>query len=252
MVFVFSAYLCAVIKRIIVMQKESPILEQQRPDRQYYSRQNRIKRELDHAVTLLKAAFASWIILTIVCAFIGCSTKQTVIDQTESHHSKADSLSASLQVAVSQQQTRIDSLFHLVLQQELSHQTANEQQTEQIQETVTSWIDSLGRKVTQEARTINRKTDRQEELRQQRIIQEQEQRIQTCQERIDSLYALLLEKTAKEESDTTAYHKETILQRQTPSLLERFHDWLTGIINVIVLAAIVGFIVRWKKKKWNL
>lgn len=234
------------------MQKESPILEQQRPDRQYYSRQNRIKRELDHAVTLLKAVFASWVILTIVCAFIGCAGKQVVVDQTESHHSKADSLSASLQVAVSQQQTRIDSLFHLVLQQELSHQTANEQQTEQIQETVTSWIDSLGRKVTQEARTINRKTDRQEELRQQRIIQEQEQRIQTCQERIDSLYALLLEKTAKEESDTTAYHKETIIQRQTPSLLERFHDWLTGIINVIVLAAIVGFIVRWKKKKWDL
>ena len=117
---------------------------------------------------------------------------------------------------------------------------------------VTSWIDSLGRKVTQEARTINRKTDRQEELRQQRIIQEQEQRIQTCQERIDSLYALLLEKTAKEESDTTAYHKEVIRPAHTPSLYQRFHDWLTSLINVVVLAAIVGFIVRWKKKKWNL
>ena len=77
--FILSAYLCAVIKRIIAMQKESPILEQQRPDRQYYSRQNRIKRELDHAVTLLKAAFASWVILTIVCAFIGCAGKQVVL-----------------------------------------------------------------------------------------------------------------------------------------------------------------------------
>ena len=81
------------------------------------------------------------------------------------------------------------------------------------------------------------------------IINEQEQRIQSCQERIDSLYNLLLEKTALEVNDTTNYHKEVIKPAHTPSFLQRVHDFFTTLVNVIVFAAIFAFIIRWKRRK---
>lgn len=185
----------------------------------------------------------------IIAALSSCSTSQTTIDHSESHHIDSSYVQMQLQQLVSQQQARYDSLMRVVQQRDSISQNINEQEREHITETVTSWIDSLGRKVTQEARTIDRQRDRSEELRQQRIINEQEQRIQSCQERIDSLYNLLLEKTALEVNDTTNYHKEVVKPAHTPSFLQRVHDFFTTLVNVIVFAAIFAFIIRWKRRK---
>ena len=125
--------------------------------------------------------------IAVLCAFsvLSCTTSRTAA--TTVTHSEGDSLRAlsAQYAAVSQQLSRYDSLFSQMQARITAQQSTQEQSTERIQESVTTYLDSLGREVRQENRTIDRNLSRQTELRYEQQISALQQQLS----RRSSLYA---------------------------------------------------------------
>lgn len=187
----------------------------------------------------------------IIAALLSsCVTTKTTTDLHE-HHS-GDSLRAlsAQYAAMSQQLSRHDSLFAQMQQQTSLHQTTDEQSTEHIQETVTTWLDSLGREVRQENRTIDRSLARQIEMRYEQQISALTQQLSDQTARTDSLAAALdmVQQVNWLDSLNQQSIKEPVAVRS--SFWMRIHDFITALVNVIVFAVIIGGILRfrWRKK----
>ena len=123
--------------------------------------------------------FVCCYMIAALCAFsvLSCTTSRTAT--TTVTHSEGDSLRA-LQVqyaAMSQQLSRYDSLFSQMQARITAQQSTQEQSTERIQESVTTYLDSLGREVRQENRTIDRNLSRQTELRYEQQISALQQQL---------------------------------------------------------------------------
>ena len=106
-------------------------------------------------------------LVAALCAFsvLSCTTSRTATSTVT--HSEGDSLRAlsAQYAAVSQQLSRYDSLFSQMQARITAQQSTQEQSTERIQESVTTYLDSLGREVRQENRTIDRNLLSQETAR---------------------------------------------------------------------------------------
>jgi len=136
------------------------------------------------AVLLL---FALMIVMLTSCA----APKATVVH--EHHYQEVDSMAVVAQV-----DKRLQAVKEQVVQEvtakvssQLTEQNSQEQEKERITESITTWVDSLGREMRQEQRTTERDISRQQQLREERLQQEYEQRLLTA---VDSLDAAWQEK----------------------------------------------------------
>ena len=141
-----------------------------------------------------------YIIATLL--LLSCASIKHSLDQTETHASDSASATTIIQGGVGQTTINTDSIVSVILAHVTQQQTSSEQQQEHITETVTSYIDSLGREVRQEQRTIDRDITRQQELRFQQWQQQQEQCIASEYARIDSLYAMFHQFNTSSQSDS--------------------------------------------------
>lgn len=151
------------------------------------------------AVLLL---FALMIVMLTSCA----APKATVVH--EHHYQEVDSTAVVAQV-----DKRLQTVKEQVVQEvaakvssQLTEQNSQEQEKERITETITTWVDSLGREMRQEQRTTERDISRQQQLREERLQQEYEQRLLTL---VDSLDAAWQEKMEQyqahwEQADSTS------------------------------------------------
>ncbi len=179
------------------------------------------------------------IVVSIFCC--ACTTSSKVTTDVSVHHRDSSRVDSMLTSAVSSQKATIDSLLSIIHLRDSINQKSSEESTERITESITSYIDSLGRKVTQENRVTERTASRQEELRQLRIYEQYEQEIERTCERIDSLYQLLLAKTALEQNDSTFHEKEKIPVQGT-SLMDRVNQFSFYFLLLVI-------IWPWLKKK---
>lgn len=181
-----------------------------------------------------------------VCCYIiaaitllSCASTKHSLDQTETHASDSASATTIIQCGVGQTTINTDSIVSVILAHVTQQQTSSEQQQEHITETVTSYIDSLGREVRQEQRTIDRDITRQQEQRFQQWQQQQEQRIASEYARIDSLYAMFHQFNASHHSDTTDTHA-TEEPVKTLTWWGRVEQWV-GRRAILIIGLLILF-----------
>lgn len=181
-------------------------------------------------------------LVAALCAFsvLSCTTSRTATSTVT--HSEGDSLRAlsAQYAAVSQQLSRYDSIFAQMQARITAQQSTQEQSTERIQESVTTYLDSLGREVRQENRTIDRNLSRQTELRYEQQISSLQQQLSQETARTDSLSEALymLQQVNWLDSLNQQSYKEP-----APSRIQSWWDGLVLHLGYIALFGIIGVLI---------
>lgn len=187
--------------------------------------------------SLLSRPVCCYIIAAL--SLLSCASSKHSLDQTETH--SADSASSTIinQGGVGQTTFNTDSIVSVLMAHISQQQTSSEQQQEHITESVTSYIDSLGREVRQEQRTIDRDITRQQELRFQQWQEQQEQRIASEYARIDSLYAMFHQFNTSSQSDSLSTHA-TEEPVKTLTWWGRVEQWV-GRRAILIIGLLILF-----------
>ena len=182
-------------------------------------------------------------IVTGCLMMMGCSTPK-VIEQHHHHYEALDTqaVEARMDKKMNAWRNEMDSTFKVFTNQYAASWSANESEKEVITETVTSWIDSLGREVRQEQRVTNRDIIRQQQQTEERITREVEQRLMSV---VDSLNGVWSQRY-----DSIAAHQTSDIDHQTSSAPvvgdNRPLSQRVGSALLWMLAGIVAYLaVRW-------
>ena len=182
-------------------------------------------------------------IVTGCLMMVGCSTPK-VIEQHHHHYEALDTqaVEARMDKKMNAWRNEMDSTFRVFTNQYAASWSANESEKEVITETVTSWIDSLGREVRQEQRVTNRDISRQQQQTEERITREVEQRLMSV---VDSLNGVWSQRY-----DSIAAHQTSDIDHQTSSTPvvgdNRPLSQRVGSALLWMLAGIVAYLaVRW-------
>lgn len=188
---------------------------------------------------------AIFMLLAVLVLFGGCRTKEII----EHHHHYAKTDSLSMQVAVDEKLhawvEKVDSTWMMRIDNILSEQQSQEQEHETVTETITTFIDSLGREVSQQQRTTERNISRQQQQREERIISEYEQLIRQLLSEKDSDWQVQVDMLQKqiEQRDSVDINKTT--KGSGLSLMDRI---IGSLWLVVVIGTIVAFVVFILKK----
>ena len=149
-------------------------------------------------------------IVTGCLMMMGCSTPK-VIEQHHHHYEALDTqaVEARMDKKMNAWRNEMDSTFKVFTNQYAASWSANESEREIITETMTSYIDSLGREVRQEQRVTNRDISRQQQQTEERITREVEQRLMSV---VDSLNGVWSQRY-----DSIAAHQTSDIDHQTSS-----------------------------------
>ena len=149
-------------------------------------------------------------IVTGCLMMMGCSTPK-VIEQHHHHYEALDTqaVEARMDKKMNAWRNEMDSTFKVFTNQYAASWSANESEKEVITETVTSWIDSLGREVRQEQRVTNRDISRQQQQTEERITREVEQRLMSVVDSLDGVWS--------QRYDSIAAHQTSDIDHQTSS-----------------------------------
>ena len=182
-------------------------------------------------------------IVTGCLMMMGCSTPK-VIEQHHHHYEALDTqaVEARMDKKMNAWRNEMDSTFKVFTNQYAASWSANESEKEVITETVTSWIDSLGREVRQEQRVTNRDISRQQQQTEERITREVEQRLMSV---VDSLNGVWSQRY-----DSIAAHQTSDIDHQTSSTPvvgdNRPLSRRVGSALLWMLAGVVAYLaVRW-------
>lgn len=182
-------------------------------------------------------------IVTGCLMMVGCTTPK-VIEQHHHHYEALDTQAVEARVdkKMNAWRNEMDSTFRVFTNQYAASWSANESEKEVITETVTSWIDSLGREVRQEQRVTNRDIIRQQQQTEERITREVEQRLMSV---VDSLNGVWSQRY-----DSIAAHQTSDIDHQTSSTPvvgdNRPLSRRVGSALLWMLAGVVAYLaVRW-------
>ena len=193
--------------------------------------------------------FALWALLGIVLG--GCTTPRA-ISETSTHSREADSLALKqlMDARLSSWRLQFDSAWSERISQYTNQQQSSEQQHETIQETVTVTIDSLGREMRQEQRTISRDLHQEQQQLARRIEREMESRLQTALDRQDSIWQQRLDAALSHREQTDSTHNTvTPVPQDNRPWYRRWADHLQWLAIGIVLAAALWITRRWWRMK---
>ena len=182
-------------------------------------------------------------IVTGCLMMMGCTTPK-VIEQHHHHYEALDTqaVEARMDKKMNAWRNEMDSTFRVFTNQYAASWSANESEKEVITETVTSWIDSLGREVRQEQRVTNRYISRQQQQTEERITREVEQRLMSVVDSLDGVWS--------QRYDSIAAHQTSDIDHQTSSTPvvgdNRPLSRRVGSALLWMLAGIVAYLaVRW-------
>ena len=182
-------------------------------------------------------------IVTGCLMMMGCSTPK-VIEQHHHHYEALDTqaVEARMDKKMNAWRNEMDSTFKVFTNQYAASWSANESEKEVITETVTSWIDSLGREVRQEQRVTNRDISRQQQQTEERITREVEQRLMSVVDSLEGVWS--------QRYDSIAAHQTSDSDHQTSSTPvvgdNRPLSQRVGSALLWMLAGIVAYLaVRW-------
>lgn len=195
------------------------------------------------------ASVLTGIIIAIVM-LVSCSPK--LVEQHHHHYEQADT--ASIKAQVDQQlqswHTQMDSSWTQRWQEYTASMVSNEDQKEHITETITTYIDSLGREVRQEQRTTDRSLSKMQQQTEQRLTREFEMRLQQSIDSLNNDWKLKFDalQTHWEKKDSTDV-KET---PATKTELPWYKRWWQSLKDYLLIAAIILILIATRRIWWPL
>lgn len=182
-------------------------------------------------------------IVTGCLMMVGCTTPK-VVEQHHHHYESLDTqaVEARMDKKMNAWRNEMDSTFRAFTSEYSASWSANESEKEVITETVTSWIDSLGREVRQEQRVTNRDISRQQQQTEERITREVEQRLMSVVDSLDGVWS--------QRYDSIAAHQTSDIDHQASSTPvvgdNRPLSQRVGSALLWMLAGVVAYLaVRW-------
>lgn len=142
-----------------------------------------------------------------------CATPKTV---EEHHHHYQEVDSAAVQAIVDSRMggwhEEMTQAIKVAIQSQQTEQNMSESSKERVTETITTWVDSLGREMRQEQRTTERDISRQQRLWEQRMSQQYEERLQSVTDSLNEVWQARMEKyqTHWAQSDSTSVSQKPI------------------------------------------
>ena len=198
-------------------------------------------REIIKPNNMMKTYFLA--IVTGCLMMVGCTTPK-VVEQHHHHYEALDTqaVEARMDKKMNAWRNEMDSTFRVFTNQYAASWSANESEREIITETMTSYIDSLGREVRQEQRVTNRDISRQQQQTEERITREVEQRLMSVVDSLDGVWS--------QRYDSIAAHQTSDIDHQTSSTPvvgdNRPLSRRVGSALLWMLAGIVAYLaVRW-------
>lgn len=198
-------------------------------------------------VSAIGAALLLFVLL--VLALTSCATPK-VLEEHHHHYSAVDTMAVQAQMDRRLQSVR-EQMVHEVrvaVETQLNEQSTTENSKERITETITTWVDSLGREMRQEQRTTERDISRQQQLREERMRQAYEERLMTA---VDSLAAVWHERfdsvqAHREEADSASVH-------QAPAPGDRRPWWKRwrDAMKWMVLGAVACGVAAVARRMWG-
>ncbi len=189
--------------------------------------------------------------LITIILFSSCATTHRTENYQEASSSVSDSTVQEIRSGVGQSYLNIDSLIQSYLRKSAARQVSRDSTHEQIMESITSYIDSLGRKVRMEQRTINRTASGERETfyRQQLALMQQKYAMQ--QEHYDSLFQSLCEykKSLETDSISSALEKEVSPSNPVKNLIVAIVSAIVMVLFTILIIYIIYLYSEHAKKK---
>ena len=127
---------------------------------------------------------------------------------------------------------------------------SQEHEKETTTETITTWVDSLGREIRQEQRTTQREISKQEQQRTQQLLQQWQSEMQRQLTTMDSAWHSRLSVMERHLSDSlTATLDKQSQTSAAPALTwwQKTRAWICGALIGIV----IGVVVMLTKKYWT-
>ena len=185
----------------------------------------------------------------VAILFMGLLSGCTVLKAVEEHHHhhyEVDTAAVSRQVdaRLTSWHTEMEAFFSERLEQFAKQQQQSEHQHETIHETVTVSLDSLGREIRQEQRTISRDISRELQTIEQHITREYESRLRSTVDSIDSAWQTRYDSLASRvaQMDSTLVTKTPVGDARP--WYRRWWDAIQYILIGAVLACAIWVIVR--------
>ena len=192
--------------------------------------------------------------LFVILLAVGWLTSCTTTKVTENAHSLYKPDSTQIQRLIDTRmrsiQQQMDSVWSERMNQYVSQQQQSEQQHEVITETVTTTLDSLGREIRQEQRTISRDISREQQIIEQRLTREFDSCLPTAISKLDSSW-----QSRYDSIQAVTVREDSISVKKTPvsgSGLSWWQQARIHLANILLYGlVIVGIILlgKWHLKK---
>jgi hypothetical protein len=167
----------------------------------------RIKVCLLQLVGFFGTMVAAFFILAVISLFTGCSTPK-VIEHHHHHYEQADTLAIQSRIdrALNSWHEQMDSSWRQSWKEYSASLFRSEDEKEHITETITTYIDSLGREVRQEQRTTDRSLSKMQQQTEQRLTREFETRLSVAVDSVNDLWQQRFDalQSHLEKSDSTS------------------------------------------------
>jgi len=188
-------------------------------------------------------------IIVVFFTFVCCTTPK-IVEQHHHHYEQADTLAVQAQIdrRLSSWHAQMDSSWRQSWQEYSASLFSNEDQKEHITETITTYIDSLGREVRQEQRTTDRSLSRMQQQTEQRLSREFEQRMSVVVDSLNDIWQLKFEQyqTHFEQSDSASV-KET---PATKTELPWYKRWWQTLKDYLLIAGIIALLIITRSIWW--
>jgi len=190
-------------------------------------------------------------IVVVFFTFVCCSTPKA-IEQHHHHYEQADTLAIQAQVdkQLNSWHAQMDSSWRQRMEEYSASMTSNEDQKEHITETITTYIDSLGREVRQEQRTTDRSLSKMQQQTEQRLTREFEMRLSTAIDSVNDIWQQRFERyqTHWEQTDTLSSSVQSGGTFAADSL-PWYKRWWQTLKDYLLLATIL-FILLSTARLW--
>lgn len=204
------------------------------------------RRQLMLVIRVLLSFVSMLAALAVFSLLSGCTVPKAV-EEHHHHHYEVDTAAVSRQVdgRLTEWHTEMDAFVSERLEKFSKQQQQSEHQHETITETVTVSLDSLGREIRQEQRTISRDITRELQMIEQAVTREYESRLRSTVDSLDSAwrqrYDSLQVRVAEMDSVTV---KKTPVGDARP-WYQRWRDAVVYILIGAVLAVCIWVVRRY-------
>lgn len=194
-------------------------------------------------------SFWSVVIILVGLVLTGCTTPK-IVEQHHHHYEQADTLAIQAQVdkRINSWHEQMDSSWRQRMDEYSASMTSNEDQKEKVTETITTFVDSLGREVRQEQRTTERSLSRMQQQTEQRLSREFEARLRTTLDSVNDIWQQRFDalQTHFEQADSTDV-KET---PATKTKLPWYKRWWQTLKDYLLMAGIIALLIITRSIWW--